>query len=180
MDTIEHGHQDRTVDEFKQELRRHMDDYIDRIAVSAETARALDARDVAGRMIAAVPALQLHPFDQAAGPFYDTAGLQAWLGISRQAIDKRVRAGKLIAAQLDGGTRVYPAWQFTADAHVHPALLPTWRILREHADPWTAILWLTAPNPALDRQSAADWLTAGRDPSPAVAAARADAARWAA
>ncbi|WP_182349059.1 hypothetical protein [Tomitella gaofuii] len=179
MNTIEHGPQDQTVDEFKQELRRTIDHYIDHLVVRADVASTLDAQTVAGRMIASVP-LQLHPFDEAAGPFYDSAGLEKWFDISRQAIDKRVRAGKLIAAQLDGGRRVYPAWQFTPEAQVHPALLPTWRILRAHGDPWTAILWLTTPNPTLDGDSAADWLTAGRDPKPVEAAARADSARWAA
>src|SRR5699024_7836184 len=128
-------------------LRRKIDQRIDALEITAEHARTLDTDDVADKMIATIPTL--HPFDQAAGPFYNTAGLQAWLGISRQAIDQRVRAGTLLAAPLDNGRRVYPVWQFTPASQVHPALLPTWQILRAHSDPWTALLWLQAANPAL-------------------------------
>lgn len=129
-------------------------------------------------MIAAIPTQD--PLGQAAGPFYDTTGLQFWLGISCHALDKRVRASMLIAAPLGGGQRVYQAWQFPQGAQVRPALLPIWPILREHADRWTAILWLCTANRSIDGQRATDWLPTGRDREPVEVVARADAARRAA
>ncbi|WP_235681080.1 hypothetical protein [Tomitella gaofuii] len=180
MDTIEHGPHKQTADEFKRELRRYVDERIDALQIPTEHIDLLDARAVAGHMIASIPALHLHPYDEAAGPFYDSAGLEKWLGVSRQAINKRVHSGTLISARLGGGKHVYPAWQFMPNGQVYPALLPAWLLLRKHSDAWTAILWLSADDPELDGHSAADWLTSDRDPEPVYAAARADVARWSA
>ncbi|WP_186626586.1 hypothetical protein [Rhodococcus sp. BP22] len=71
-----------------------------------------------------------HIYDQLVGPFYDTAGLTQWWGLSRQAIAKAAAAGTVIACQLDGGGWVYPTWQFTESGTVHPDLLTLWSTLR--------------------------------------------------
>lgn len=129
-------------------------------------------------MSAALPTA--HVYDQIVGPFYDGSGLTRWWKISRQALNKRVATGAVIACQLDDGQWVYPAWQFTTGGGVHPELIEMWRTLRSAADPWTCALWLRSPNDALDGQRPAHWVTSGNPTSPALAAARADAQRWAA
>lgn len=56
-----------------------------------------DVEELAERMVAALPTV--HPLDEPLAPFYDTAGLVAWLGISRQALFDRVRRGTVLAAR---------------------------------------------------------------------------------
>ncbi|WP_241387694.1 hypothetical protein [Rhodococcus sp. CH91] len=135
-----------------------------------------DVSAIADAMTAALPSH--HIYDQIVGPFYDTAGLTRWWGISRQAVSKKVATHTLIACQLDEGQWVYPVWQFTSSGTVHPTLIPVWKTLRAAADPWTCALWLCAPQDALDGRTAAQWLTEDRPLEPVLTAARADAQRW--
>lgn len=69
-------------------------------------------------------------------------------GISRQAVDKRRRAGQLLAMQVAGDWR-YPAVQVDADGRV-PAGLP--QVLKSMADsgPWVILDFLLSPDSVLD------------------------------
>jgi len=69
-----------------------------------------DPEAIADAMVAALPLG--HPFDEAAGPFYDTAGLARWLGISRQAVHQRSGRRAILGCPLADDTTVYPVWQF--------------------------------------------------------------------
>lgn len=143
--------------------------------VYADTTAIVDA------MVSALPTGNI--YDESVGPFYDTATLIRWLGISKQAVLKRAASGTLIACQLADHrrTRAYPTWQFNADRTVIEHLPEVWKILRDGAnDPWTAALWLCSPNRDLDGKTAVEHLRAGGDPAPVLASARDDAARWAA
>ncbi|MEO7126796.1 MAG: hypothetical protein ABI382_04470 [Nakamurella sp.] len=123
----------------------------------------------------------LHPFDDIAGPFYDTAGVTGWLGMSRQAVHKAVRVGRMIACRTQEGHLVYPSWQFTDDARVVESLPQVLSALGDLGDGWRVSVWLRAPAPYLpSKTSAIDWLADGRDPQPVITAARDDASRWAA
>ncbi|GAB92377.1 antitoxin Xre/MbcA/ParS toxin-binding domain-containing protein [Gordonia rhizosphera] len=139
-----------------------------------------DTAAIAAAMVSALPAAGVH--DQIVGPFYDTTGLTSWLGISKQAVAKRVKHSTMIGCQLQSGTWVYPTWQFTEQGAVDRELLEAWRILREHANAWTAALWMRSPNPDLDGHTAVECLTSGSAAHRKLAmdAARADAERWAA
>lgn len=137
-----------------------------------------DLETVADAMSAALPGS--HFYDQTVGPFYDTAGLSRWLGVSRQALNKKVAAHSLIACPLEDGQLVYPVWQFTSSGSVHPAVVTVWRILRASADAWTCALWMCAPSDDLDGKTAAQWLVGGYALDPVAQAATADAQRWAA
>ena len=144
-------------------------------AVYADTSR------IARAMMAVLPsATSVH--DQTVGPFYDTAGLTTWLDVSKQALAKRVKNNTLIGCQLESGTWVYPTWQFTDDAVVDRRLLRVWQVLREHANAWTAALWMCSPNAALDDETAVAYVRGGGDDelTAALNAARVDAERWAA
>lgn len=164
------------------ELRERLDE---RFAAAQEAGVDADAyadtAAIADAMVSALPAANVH--DQLVGPFYDTAGLTQWLGITKQAIAKRVEAGTLIACRIADRRRtwVYPTWQFTAEGNVIAHLPEVWQILRTGSeDPWTAALWLRARNPDLDGAVAVEHLRSGGDPTPVLASARADAAQWAA
>ena len=137
-----------------------------------------DVESIARAMAAALPTI--HISDRLVGPFYDTTGLAQWRGVSRQAINKAVAAGTVIACQRDGGQWVYPTWQFTDTRTVHPHLITLWSTLRGAADPWTCAIWLRSPQPQLGDRSAADWVIDGQPLDPALMLARADAQRWAA
>lgn len=137
-----------------------------------------DVESIARSMAAALPTNGT--YDQLVGPFYDTTGLTQWWGISRQAVNKAVAAGTVIACRLDGGSWVYPTWQFTDSGTVHPRLITLWSTLRAAADPWTCAVWLRSPQPELDGRSAAEWIADGHPHESVMALASADARRWAA
>jgi hypothetical protein len=151
-------------------------------AAAAGGAAASDLGDpdqVAQRMAAVLPTAE--PYDSVCGPFYDTAGLVAWLGLSRQAVHHRAKAGLVLGCPTEDGRTVYPAWQFTEDGTTIPHLAEVLGALRAGTDsPWTQALWLCAPAEELDGSTPAEWLAAGNDAAPVLVAARADAARWAA
>lgn len=103
----------------------------------------LDASWVAAAMLDAIPAT--HPFEEL-GPFYDTAGVARWLGITRQALHQKVKAGQVLALTTGNGQRVYPAWQFSPDGRPLTGLVDLLRVLNPAAaDPWTVAVWLTRP-----------------------------------
>lgn len=141
-------------------------------------ASQLDPEWIADAMLNAIPTA--HPF-HSLGPFYDTTGLSRWMGISRQAVHRKVKKHQLLAPVTGDGQRVYPAWQFTPDGKTVPGLSAVLRIL--NTDQWTASIWLTTPSERLGNESAVDHLgrtTPQNEPLTAVlSAAREDAARWA-
>lgn len=148
-------------------------------AVGASASDLGDPDQVARRMAAALPTAE--PYDSMCGPFYDTAGLVAWLGLTRQAIHHRAKAGLVLGCRTEDGRIVYPAWQFTSEGATIAHLADVIAVLRTGTEStWTQALWLRAPADDLDGSSAIEWLSAGKDPAPVLAAARADAARWAA
>lgn len=139
----------------------------------ADLERAADA------LIAALP--QIDPAAAAIGPFYDTAGLTAWLGISRQALHARVARRRMLAVTTtDTPPRtLYPAWQFTGTGdtlagvgEALDALAPAgWSDL-------TTALWFAGPTEELGGMSAAQWLQAGHPADVVVDAARRDISAW--
>lgn len=147
-------------------------------AAGADVARLGDPDELAARVAASTP-LAPSPWEEITGPFYDTAGLTAWLGISRQALGDRVKHLSIFGLQTGDGQWVYPAWQFSADRAPIPHLAELLRILAHGtADRWTWLLWLTAPS--ADGALAYEVLASGKDAAALLAEARADAARWAA
>lgn len=143
-----------------------------------------DPLELAGRMTAALPRAA-HPLDVELGPFYDTAGLSGWWGVSRQALADRVRRGTLLACRTADGHLVYPAFQFARDGSVRPGIVDAVAVFaRQRVDGWTAAVWFTTPSPAFDHGSAVDHLVVHRASAASVARvvrqAEADAAAWAA
>lgn len=143
----------------------------------------LDASWVAAAMLDAIPSA--HPFEQL-GPFYDTAGVSRWLGISRQALHQKVKADQLLALTTGDGQRLYPAWQFAPDGRPLLGLVDLLRVLNPAAaDAWTVAVWLTRPVPELGHRSAVDVMRSLRAVGPRgaewdqlLAEALEDASHW--
>jgi hypothetical protein len=157
-----------------------------RVEELAAQGRTLDLGDVdalAERMMAALPLV--HPLDQPLGPFYDTAGLVAWLGISRQALFDRVRRGTVLACRTSDGHLLYPSLQFGRQGAVRAGVQEAvGAFTRRGVDGWSIGAWLTTPTDAFEGHSAVDYLVVHRSSAAAVATvaerAAADAAAWAA
>lgn len=137
-------------------------------------------QEVVTAMAAPVP--QTSAWDDAIGPFFDTAGVCALLGVSRQAVHQRVTSHRLLAVDTADGHRLYPAFQFGVDRRP----LAGWeRVLAQVPDAvidgWSLASFLgSAPLPEMEGRSVAVWLEGGGDPDRAVLAVRRLASRWAA
>lgn len=70
------------------------------------------------------------------------------LRISRQAVHKRVRGGRLLALDCGRHGYIFPAWQFT-DEGVLPGLEDLLAALADH-DPWMKLAFFLGENTALD------------------------------
>lgn len=148
-------------------------------SVSDEDLARIDPQQIAERAAALIPIP--HPYAQL-GPFYPTSAVVKWLGLTRQALDQRVRARKMLGCPTsDGGQRVYPVWQFTDGGQVIPQLAEVLDALHEGIDdPWTWATWLAAPVPGrFDGMPAHRWLAEGRDAEPVLIEARRTAGRLA-
>ncbi len=73
------------------------------------------------------------------------------LRISRQAVHKRHRAGRLLALDCGRHGHAYPAWQFTSGG-VLPGLEEVLSVLSEH-DPWMQLAFFVSENTALDGET---------------------------
>lgn len=135
--------------------------------------------EVASQMLAALPRARSTRAADVIGPCYDTRGLAAWLGITKQAIDKRRRRYQLLGLQQEGRW-AYPAWQFTAAGQTIPGLTAVLAALsRGTTDSWAWALWMSARLPdQLDGKSVWQWLRDGGSVDEAVTLARSDAASW--
>lgn len=109
-----------------------------------------------------------------AGHALTTEQARELLGISRQALHKRVVKGTLLGLPGER-TTLFPVWQFDAAGQVRPAVVDALRVFRdrlgEEVDPRIVLAWATAPQPELKDESPAAWLEADRDPEPLVRAA---------
>jgi hypothetical protein len=146
-------------------------------SVSEEDLAQIDPEQIAERVAALIPTP--HPFAQL-GPFYTTRAVTKWLGLTRQALDQRVRARKMLGCPTaDGGQRVYPVWQFTNDGRPIPHLAEVLNTLHEGIDdPWTWATWLAAPVPGrFEGKPAYQWLAEGRDAESVLVQARRTAGR---
>lgn len=167
--------------ELRSALMRRIDDKL-----AEARRRGLHAADLghdqtlADRVAAAIPTG--HPVADTVGPCYDTPGLTRWLGISKQALAKRVANKTVLGCRSSDGHWLYPAWQFDEHGNASRDLPELITILAgPDDDRWRAAVWLSAPSPDLpDAEPAGAWLARGGAADIVLRAARADAARWAA
>lgn len=93
-----------------------------------------------------------------AGEMLSSAQVSTHLGISRQAIDKRRKTGKLLAVRV-GSDWLYPAFQFERGEVMpgFPAVLQAYA----GVDPWVVIDAVLAPDDALGGRCLMDAIRAG-------------------
>ena len=93
---------------------------------------------------------------------------EAWAGVeelaqalhvSRQAVDKRRRAGKLLALPRGGHRWVFPAWQVSRGRTL-PGLEEVLSALAGR-DPWSQLIFFLAPDRLLDHRSPLQALRGG-------------------
>ena len=171
------------VDALTEALRERIAARVEDLRASGRTLDLGDVDELADRMVAALPTV--HPLDEPLGPFYDTAGLVAWLGISRQALFDRVRRGTVLACRTADGHLVYPSLQFGRNGAVRPGVVEAvGAFTRRGVDGWAVGAWLTTPTEVFEGHSAIDFLVVHRSSPTAVRrvaeAAASDATTWAA
>lgn len=118
---------------------------------------------LARRMTATIPLPS--PWDEALGPFYGTGQVRRLLGgITRQAVDDRVRRRRLLALRTADGRYVYPTFQFDRQGRVLSGLSQVLRAFSKDAvDGWTLAGWLRARQQQLSGSNVVDWLKRGGD-----------------
>ena len=97
-----------------------------------------------------------------AGGTYDLEQVRVLMrGISRQAIDKRVQAGSLLAVPGPSNRRSYPTLQFNPDGTVVDGLRAICEALPT-TNPWTILNFLAQPDDRLHGQKPIDVLKEGK------------------
>jgi len=96
-----------------------------------------------------------------AGGAYDLDQVRTLMrGVSRQAVDKRVQEGTLLAVPGPSNRRSYPTLQFNRDGTVVPGLKAV-RDALQTGNPWTALNFLSRPDDRLDNRKPIDLLRSG-------------------
>jgi hypothetical protein len=106
----------------------------------------------------------------------DTTQVARLLGVSRQAVHKKVKIGALLGVP-GRGTTWFPAWQFDSQRasvrDVVASLLEAWRSAdSSETDAYSVLSWSKTAQPELDGLAPEDWISLQRPPGPVVAAAR--------
>lgn len=106
------------------------------------------------------------------GPFYDTEGVMSLLGgVTKQAVNDRVRRHRLLALRTGSGRLVYPAAQFDGQRVVDGLGAVLDVVVPDDIESWAVASWLTTTDPALDDLTPIEALRRGNRDA-AVAAAR--------
>lgn len=96
-----------------------------------------------------------------AGGAYDLGQVRTLMrGVSRQAVDKRVQEGSILAVPGPSNRRSYPTLQFNRDGAVVPGLKAVRDALRT-SNPWTVLNFLSRPDTRLDNRKPVDLLRSG-------------------
>jgi hypothetical protein len=109
----------------------------------------------------------------------DTTKTALLLGVTRQAINKRVHAHTLLGVP-GRGTTWFPLWQFDAAhnevRHVAELVLQVWASFDDAGRlPWNAVRvlsWASATQEELDGSTPGEWISSNGEPEPVLAAAR--------
>lgn len=89
------------------------------------------------------------PWDELVGPFLRSEGVQARLGITRQAVAAKAARRRLLRTITTDGEHLYPVWQFV-DGGMVEGLAEVLALFPERAvDGWTLAGWLRTADPDL-------------------------------
>lgn len=136
-----------------------------------------DPASVAARMAQMVPSTP-GEFGQIIGPVYSTQALMTLWDLTRAAVSKRAKEGKVLTLPVEG-RNLFPVFQFDRDA-VREDVLEVVGVLREVVDPFTIAQWLQTPQADdPDGRTPMELLDIGQKEA-VLTAARRTSARWAA
>jgi len=97
---------------------------------------------------------------QAEGGAVPVEEAAAMLGLTRQAIDRRRRGGRLIGLTMGRRGYLYPVWQFGEHGTI-PGLEETLAAL-DSFGPWSQVSWFISPNTRLGGRSPLSVLREGQ------------------
>lgn len=158
--------------------------FLEHLTANAHAIGKLDEEEAARLGLrAAGQVLAAARWSQVVGDRLDTTQVTRLLGITRQALAKRQKAGSLLGLGGDG-TTWYPTWQFDSDAaSIRPEVrdvIGAFRDRLDDLDPLLIAAWATTPQDEdLAGDTPADWMRAARDPDQLRRAAERAAARLA-
>ena len=89
---------------------------------------------------------------EAEGGAVSSARAASILRVSRQAVDKRRRNGRLIGVSVGRRGYAYPAWQFDAQRGMAPGMEDVLDALRD-LDPWMKMIFMLNGNARLENRS---------------------------
>lgn len=137
---------------------RFVVDVVKKAAVVNEKAFAPDAR-----ALAILEGVRIAQEDlRRSGGAYDLDQVRTLLrGISRQAIDKRVQEGSLLAVPGPSNHRSFPTLQFNTDGTVVEGLKSVHEVLPSD-NPWTILNFLAQPDDRLNGRKPIDLLKEGK------------------
>lgn len=134
---------------------------------SAETTSTINkvAFEPDARSLAVLQGVRIAQNDlKAAGGAYDLEQVRMLLhGVSRQAVDKRVQEGSLLAVPGPSNRRCYPTLQFNRDGSVVAGLKVVQDALPVES-PWAVLNFLARPDHRLDGRKPIDLLREGSLP----------------
>ncbi|MDO5897034.1 hypothetical protein [Agrobacterium sp. Azo12] len=134
---------------------------------SAETTSTVNkaAFEPDARSLAVLQGVRIAQNDlKAAGGAYDLEQVRMLLhGVSRQAVDKRVQEGSLLAVPGPSNRRCYPTLQFNRDGSVVAGLKEVQDALPVES-PWAVLNFLARPDHRLDGRKPIDLLREGSLP----------------
>lgn len=161
----------------RDDLLRALLPRLDAIDVESAVTSAGSVDSLAARMVSTLPGAG--PLNAEVGPFFDTPALTRWLGITRQALGKRVQNGSLLCVKTADNHLLYPAFQFDETRTGLPRLADVLDLLAEkdRTDAWQAALWLNSDGDDLDGLTPAQALRVGRE-SEVIDLARQAGALW--
>lgn len=166
-----------TIDQLKQGFADGVGEFEHDILINVDpdTARAIGRRAARSILAPLVLAAQL-------GETLDTAAVAEHLGISRQALAKRLTAGTILGVPGRGTTH-YPMWQFTPRLdEVQAEIREIFKIFTTEMgslDAYAIAAWMNTPTEELNGLSPHLWLRAKDDPQPVYDAAVETAGRLA-
>ncbi len=129
----------------------------------------LDAVE-AGRR-AALGAVAGAMWNDQVGPFYDTEGVMTLLGgVSKQAVNDRVRRHRLLALRTGSGRLVYPTGQFDGRQVVAGLGAVLDALVPDDTEAWMVASWLSTTDDALGGRTPIDALRDGDTATVLVAA----------
>ncbi|WAC50234.1 hypothetical protein [Frigoribacterium sp. SL97] len=163
------------ISDYKKELidaiAERLDSVFDNLEESGREPRNLgDIAVLADRVVAGIP--RSSPINLELGPFYTTASLTRWLGVTRQYVHELVRQRRILSLTTADRHKVYPSFQFGGKGAVLPHMPELVAIFENQLEPATQAMWLVTPNGDLGGETPAKWLRHGRPSKAVIASAR--------